>query len=76
MKYKPQFLTDANGKPVAVVLRLDAYQALLDELDDLASDAAYEAAKRKSVTYLPMREAFAEIEKLRKKKPKQRAEKS
>ncbi|MBC8042921.1 MAG: hypothetical protein IAF08_05695 [Rhizobacter sp.] len=71
MKHKPQFLTDANGNPngnpAAVVLGLEVYKALLDELDDMASAAVYQAAKRKPATYLPRREAFAEIESLRKK---------
>lgn len=36
---KPQYITDDQGNRVSVVLPLDAYQELLDNLEDLAAVA-------------------------------------
>ena len=36
---KPQYITDDQGNRVSVVLPLDAYQELLDDLEDLAAVA-------------------------------------
>jgi PHD/YefM family antitoxin component YafN of YafNO toxin-antitoxin module len=36
---QPQFITDANGAKTAVILSLDAYQELMDDLEDLAAIA-------------------------------------
>lgn len=40
----PQYLTDAQGNQVAIVLDLQAYQALLDELDELRCQQGYQQA--------------------------------
>lgn len=36
---KPQYITDDQGNRVSVVLPVDAYQELLDDLEDLAAVA-------------------------------------
>ncbi|MEB3882059.1 hypothetical protein [Lyngbya sp. CCY1209] len=40
----PQYLTDAEGNKIAVVLQLQTYQQLLDELDELRCQQGYQQA--------------------------------
>lgn len=40
----PQYLTDTAGNRIAVVLGLPAYQALLEELDELRCQQGYQEA--------------------------------
>jgi hypothetical protein len=40
----PQYITDTAGNKLAVVLDLSAYQALLEELDELRCQQGYQEA--------------------------------
>ncbi len=40
----PQYLTDTQGNQIAIVLDLQTYQSLLDELDELRCQQGYEQA--------------------------------
>ncbi len=40
----PQYLTDAQGNQIAIVLDLQTYQSLLDELEELRCQQGYEQA--------------------------------
>ena len=40
----PQYLTDAQGNKIAVVLEMETYQKLLDELDELRCQQGYQQA--------------------------------
>lgn len=42
---KRQYITDHNGRRVAVVLDVKTYEKMQDELDDYYSKRAYEKAK-------------------------------
>ncbi len=44
---KEQFLTDAGGKRVGVLLDLDTYERLREAEEELADSATYDAAKPK-----------------------------
>lgn len=39
MNAQPQYITDANGEKMAVILALADYQELLEDLEDLAAIA-------------------------------------
>ncbi|MDD5268103.1 MAG: hypothetical protein PHO08_13405 [Methylococcales bacterium] len=39
MNAQPQFITNANGEKVSVILPLADYQELMDDLEDLAAIA-------------------------------------
>ena len=39
MNAQPQFITNADGEKISVILSLADYQELLDDLDDLAAIA-------------------------------------
>jgi PHD/YefM family antitoxin component YafN of YafNO toxin-antitoxin module len=66
MTTKPQFLVDDKGEKIAVVLSIDEYQKLLEELEDLEDVRAYDEAKALGETPVPFDEAIARIERNRK----------
>lgn len=39
MKNQPQYTTNADGKKISVILPLDDYEELLEDLEDLAAIA-------------------------------------
>jgi hypothetical protein len=63
---EPQFLTDAKGERIKVVLDIDEYEKILEELEDLDDIRAYEEAKASGETPVPFDEAIARIERNRK----------
>lgn len=65
---KTQFVTDKKGKKVAVLIPLKEYEKMLDELDELECIKVYDKVKKESPEYLPIDEAFKEIEKKRKRR--------
>jgi PHD/YefM family antitoxin component YafN of YafNO toxin-antitoxin module len=42
----PQFITDVNGEKLSVVLPLDEFEAIMEELDELEDIKLYDEAKR------------------------------
>ena len=58
-----QYVVDEKGDRVGVLLSLEDYQKLLDELEELESLRAYDAAKASGEEAIPFEEAIAEIEK-------------
>jgi PHD/YefM family antitoxin component YafN of YafNO toxin-antitoxin module len=63
MKQPTQFLTNEKGEKVAVVISIEEYKKLLEELDDIR---AYDEAKASGETPVPFDEAIARIERNRK----------
>ena len=63
---KEQYLVDEKGNRVGVVLDIGDYQKILDELEELESIRAYDAAKSAGDEAIPFEEAVAEIERTRK----------
>ncbi len=60
---QPQsYLVDREGNRVGVVLDLSDYQALLDDIEELESIRAYDAAKACGETAIPFEQAIGEIE--------------
>ena len=64
---KTQYVTDDNGKKVAVILPLTEYEKLLDDVDELESIKAYDKAKTRKQEFVPAEEVFKSIERKRKR---------
>jgi hypothetical protein len=59
---KERYLTDERGERIGVVLDLGDYRRLLDEIEELESIRAYDAAKASGEAPMPFDQALAEIE--------------
>ena len=64
---KTQFITDDNGKKLAVILPIKDYEKILEELEELEDIKLYDEAKNKNDESLPIDDAFKLIEQERKK---------
>ncbi len=62
---RTQFITDADGKKLAVILPIEAYHKILEDLEELEDLRLYDAAKESDPEYLDAEQAFLEIEKMR-----------
>jgi hypothetical protein len=60
-----RFIVDENGKRVGVVLDIEHYQKLLDDLEELADIRAYDEAKASGEKAIPLDQALREIERKR-----------
>jgi hypothetical protein len=56
MNAQPQFITNADGEKISVVLSLADYQELLDDLEDLAA-----IAERKDEAVIPWQQVKEEL---------------
>ena len=63
--FKERYVVDEQGNPVSVLLSMAEYRRLLEELEELASIRAYDAAKASAEEIIPFEQAVAEIEKRR-----------
>ena len=61
-----QCLTDREGNRVKVVLDMDQFQQILEELEELDDIRAYDAAKASGDEAIPFDQAMAEIDQKRK----------
>ncbi|HEY4720942.1 MAG TPA: hypothetical protein VII92_03795 [Anaerolineae bacterium] len=59
---KERFVVDENGAQVGVLLDIEDYRRLLDELEEIESIHAYDAAKATNDEVVPFEQAVAEIE--------------
>lgn len=62
-----QYITDKNGKKISVVLPIEDFEAILEELEELDDIKLFDSAKRTNETSLLAEEAFKIIESNRKK---------
>lgn len=62
---REQYLVDENGTRIAVVLRIEDYEALIERLENLEDERALEEARREGGPTVPFREAMAELYKER-----------
>lgn len=63
MVLKERFIVDEKGKRIGVLLDIEDYQRLLEELEELEALRAYDAAKASGDEVLPLEQALTEIEK-------------
>ena len=61
-KFKENYVIDEQGNPIGVVLDIADYRNLLEELEELESIRAYDAAKALGDEAIPFEQAVAEIE--------------
>jgi PHD/YefM family antitoxin component YafN of YafNO toxin-antitoxin module len=62
MPRKERFMVDEQGNRVSVVLDLKDYERMLEELEELASIRAYDAAKAAKDEAIPFDQAVEELE--------------
>jgi hypothetical protein len=61
-KFKENDVIDEQGNPVGVVLDIDDYRKILEELEEIESICAYDATKASDDEAIPFEEAVSEIE--------------
>jgi hypothetical protein len=64
----PQFITDSEGNRISVVLPMEEYRALLEELDMADDIRLYDEAKASNEPSIPLEEALKMIDSERKSK--------
>jgi hypothetical protein len=62
LKLKERYVVDGQGNRISVVLDIADYQELLEELEELDSIRAYDAAKASGDQAIPLEQAIREIE--------------
>ena len=64
-KQREQYIVDEQGQRTGVILELEEYLKMLDELEELESLRAFDAAKASDDTAIPFEQAVSEIEQQR-----------
>lgn len=59
---KERFVVDESGRRLSVLLDLEIYHKLLEELEELETLRAYDEAKASGDEAIPFKQAVAEIE--------------
>lgn len=65
---QPQYITDNTGKKISVVLPLEDFKAIMEELEALEDIKLYDEAKKSNEPSIPIDDAFKMIEAKRKAK--------
>ncbi len=60
-----QFISDDKGNKIAVILPIEEYKRICEQLEELESIRAYDAAKASKSEAIPFEQAIEEIEKSR-----------
>ena len=66
MAKERQFVLNKRGEKIAVVISIEEYEEILEQLEDLDAIREYEEAKASGETPVPFDEAIARIERNRK----------
>ncbi|OYQ41537.1 hypothetical protein [Flavobacterium aurantiibacter] len=64
----PQYITDAHGNKISVVLPMKDFEAIMEELEELEDIKLYDKYKQANEPSFPIDEAFTLIEKKRAQK--------
>ncbi|MBF0609334.1 MAG: hypothetical protein SFH39_08930 [Candidatus Magnetobacterium sp. LHC-1] len=64
--FNEQFIIDDNGKRTGVILQIEDYKKILEDMEELESIRAYDAAKTSGDEAIPLDQAIREIEATRK----------
>jgi len=62
LSIKEKYVVDGKGERVGVLLELADYRKVLEELEELDSIRAYDAAKASQDAAIPFEQAVSEIE--------------
>lgn len=65
MQLGQKYVIDNQGNPIAVLLDIEEYQKLLEELEELEAIRAYDLATSVDDEEIPFEQAIAEIERNR-----------
>ncbi len=68
LSVEPQYITDNTGKKISVVIPLEDYKAIMEELEELYDIKIYDEAKKSNEPSTPIEEAFKMIEETRNRK--------
>lgn len=60
--FKERYIVDDEGNRIGVLLDMDDYQKILEELEELESIRAYDMAKASNDEAIPFDQAIREIE--------------
>jgi PHD/YefM family antitoxin component YafN of YafNO toxin-antitoxin module len=63
----PQYISDSEGKKISVILPLEEYNVLMEELEELEDIRLYDEAKKSEEPSVPLDDAFRLIESKRRK---------
>ncbi len=63
---KTQYITNNQGKKIAVILPLKSYEKMIDDLDELDAIKAYDKIKAGKTQFIPAQDMFNAIERKRK----------
>ena len=66
MKRPTQFVINDEGEKVAVIIDIEEYEKILEELEELDDIRAVDEAKASGETPIPFEQAISEIERSRK----------
>ena len=61
-QFKERYVVDDSGKRVEVLVGVAEFEKILEELEELESIRAYDAAKAANDESIPLDQAFREIE--------------
>ena len=67
LSIKERYLVDENDNRVGVLLDIEDYQRILEELEELEAIRAYDEARASGEKPIPFEQALADIEGQRKK---------
>jgi hypothetical protein len=60
---RQQFIEDSQGKRIAVLMPIDQYNKMMEQLEEIDDIRAYDAAKAEDDEVIPFDQAVNEIEK-------------
>ncbi len=61
-----QYITDTNGKKISAVLPIKQFEAMLEQMDELACIKAYDKAKaKKNQQFVSLKDTFKLVDKKR-----------
>jgi len=63
-----QYITDTEGKKIAVILSMEKYKKMLKKIEDFEDIRLYDEAKKRKQEFIPADEAFRMIEEKRARK--------
>ena len=61
---KPQYIIDSNQKKEAVIIKIDEWEKIVEELEMLEDIRAYDKEKSNPSKIIPFKEALKEIKKV------------
>jgi len=66
LNINPHYITDHTGKKISVILSINDFKAIIDELEELEDTKLYDEAKKRKQEFVDADQAFKEIEEARK----------